>query len=87
MTREQFNSYLNVTMILSLVLAGFSLLRVKARGPSAYFQAAAWLVMAGTLLSLKLEAPRAVTTVAGIMVATCMALDVFFRNPTEEKKP
>lgn len=84
MDRDQFNTFLTFAMGLAFLLGLISLLRVRARGPSAYFQAAGFLMMIFLLLTLRFEAPRAVTTVTGILVATCMALDVFFRKPPEE---
>lgn len=87
MDREQFNTFLHFAMGLSLLLGIVSLLRVGARGQSAYFQAASFGMMILLLLTLRFEAPRAVTTVAGILVATCMALDVYFRKTPEDARP
>ncbi len=66
------------------VLFLVSLLRVKARGPSAGFAAAQFVFMALFLLSIREEAIAAVKIVLGLLVATCMAGDALFRKPPVE---
>lgn len=84
MTRGEFDLFLTYAMALCGLLVFVSILRAQVRGVSGYFQAGAFVCMAGLLFSLKAQWPQSVTTVAAVLVATCFALDVLNRKPPEQ---
>jgi len=73
--------------IICLAMAAIWLLRLKAKGVSAWLMAAAFLVLAGLFQAMKTEASRGIIIALGVLLACLLIADIGVRSARREGSP
>jgi hypothetical protein len=84
---QQFQVFLSCGMFLCAAMIVVSLLRVKSRGPSAYFLALGFAVMGVLLIGFRLKWPAPTLGVVGLAVVACLVGDFILRAVKGQQKP